>query len=133
MAANKGERLVVFLTRLRRSHPFANGVEARAAVERIMREVEDELSGIPENLHAADAQVTDGRMYPPHDAFEIKSDSPSVRTFKQTRHRTSFGENGAICITGVNGKLVLDLRGADGRNISELITEKCDERNSTSK
>jgi hypothetical protein len=91
-----------------------------------MRAVEDEFSGVPENPDAATAR-SDGRMYPPHDDFEIASGSEDVRTFKQARHRTSFGENGALRISFGNGSIEVDLPGSDGRIVAELESETNDE------
>jgi hypothetical protein len=95
---------------------------ARTAVEDLMRTVEDELSGIPENLDAA-TNATDGRMYPPHDDFEIDTGNPRVRSFRhKARHKTSFGTNGAILIT-LGADTVIDLPGADGLTVPDLMTE----------
>lgn len=91
-----------------------------------MKAVEDEYSGIPENPDST-TTGTDGRMYPPHDRFEIDSGSPRVRTFKQLRHRTSFGENGALRITTPDGTIVVDLAGADGISIAALLREDSNE------
>jgi hypothetical protein len=61
------------------------------------------------------------RMPTPDDTFEIPSGSPHVRTFKQRRHRTSFGDNGAIRIWHRDGPVMLDLLGADGKTINDLL------------
>ena len=123
MAATKRERIDEILRRLRAASPFASGIAARAALQEIMKNVEDELSCIPENPNAATA-ATDGRMYPPDDRFEIVSESPRVRTFKQLRHRTSFGENGALRIVRSDGTVEIELSGADGKTVSDLILER---------
>lgn len=66
MAATKRERIDEIMRRVQSSSPFSSGVAARCALEEIMKDVEDALSGIPENPDAATAP-TDGRMYPPSD------------------------------------------------------------------
>src|SRR5437016_3960448 len=108
------------MCRLRKAAPFQDGDVARMALEVIMRTVEDELSEIPEDPNAATAKVSDGRMYPPHDRFEIESGCSLVRTFKQTRHRTSFGANGSLRITRSDGFVEIDLNGSDGRTVTDL-------------
>jgi hypothetical protein len=118
---NKRQRLNEILARLRAASPFRDGSHARAEIERIMRAVEDEFSGVPENPSAADMPTTDGRMYPPDDRFEVDSSSPRVRLFKQKRHRTWFGENGAFRIISWEGTVEIDLPGADGRTIDSLM------------
>jgi hypothetical protein len=118
----KHERIEEILRRLREAAPFSSLTEARAGLELIIRAVEDEFSGIPENPDSP-ISGTDGRIYPPHDRFEIETASPRVRTFKQLRHRTSFGENGALQITTAAGTVVLDLAGADGKSIAALLQE----------
>ena len=123
LAAGKGERLAKIVVRLRTAAPFSSGAIARLALETIMRDVEDEFSGIPENPNAV-AAPPDGRMYPPDDCFEIASGSPLIRTFKQTRHRTSFGENGSLLITRSDGVVEIDLFGPDGRTVRDLLEEQ---------
>ena len=101
---------------------------ARSALDQVMKAVEDELSGIPENLNAATVP-SDGRMYPPDDRFEIQSGCPQVRLFKQLRHRTWIGENGALRIIRSDGTVEIDLRGADERTVADLLLESNHESN----
>ncbi len=93
-----------------------------------MRDVEDSLSGVPENLEAATAP-SDGRMYPPSDNFEVDSGTLQVRLFKQRRHRTYIGDNGALQIATAQGNLAIDLAGSDGRTITDLVKESSNEPN----
>ena len=124
LPAEKSERLREIMRRLRNAAPFADGDVARMTLEETMRAVEDELSGIPENPDSATAKVADGRMYPPDDRFEISSGSPLVRTFKQLRHRTSIGANGSMRIKRSDGDIDIDLAGADGKTITDLLQEQ---------
>lgn len=118
----KRERLDLILRALRIASPFSTGQEVRTKLEQIMRSIENELSGVPENPNAA-SSPPDGRMYPPSDDYEIPSGSPHIRTFKQLRHRTLFGDNGAIKITRPDGSAEIDLPGADGRFVADLFQE----------
>lgn len=120
--ATKQERLAEIMRRLRDVSPFCDGIEARVALKGIMKCVEDELSGIPENPDAA-ISVTDGRMYPPDDKFEISSGCIRVRVFKMVRHRTWIGDNGALLITRSDQTVALDLPGRDGDRVSDLLSE----------
>jgi hypothetical protein len=86
-----------------------------------MREVEDELSGIPEDPNAAATLTTDGRMYPPHDWFEKPSGSPRVRLFRLKRHQTWIGDNGALKIVSWQGTIEIDLPGSDFRTVDSLL------------
>ena len=119
---SKRERLELVLQQLEAAAPFATYEEARSTLEQIMRCIEDDLSGIPENPDAA-TSPTDGRMYPPNDKYAIPSGSPQVHTFKQRGHRTSFGDNGAVKITFPDGTVVVDLPGADGKTVADLLLE----------
>src|SRR4051812_27522635 len=103
--------------------PFPGLVEARSTLERIMRDVEDKLSGIPEHPNPDAALVSDGRMYPPSDKFEIKQGCRSVRSFRHVGHKTSFAENGAVLIETLEGKAILDLPGSDGRRVCDVLRE----------
>jgi hypothetical protein len=116
------------MRRLSAAAPFESGVAARTALGDIMRTVEDELSGIPENPNAAIAQ-TDGRMYPPDDRFEVETHCAKVRLFKQLRHRTFIGQAGAIQIVRSDGTIEIDLAGSDGTTIADLLLETKHELN----
>jgi hypothetical protein len=118
------------LRRFSKAAPFSDGAVARAALERILREVENEHSGIPEDPNAHLAKTSDGRMYPPHDRFESRSGSPHISAFVQTGHRTFFGDNGAVRIERrSDGTAEIDIPGADGKTIANLRSETKHETN----
>jgi hypothetical protein len=122
LAKSKPERLEEMMRRLRAAAPFRDGEHARLQLEEIMRSVEDEHSGIPENpLAAISPDPTDGRMYPPDDNFEKPSGSRHVRLFKHKRHSTLIGANGALRIVRASGAVEVDLSGTDGRTVADLM------------
>lgn len=123
MAATKRERLNEVIKRLVAGSPFRSGHAARMALEEIMKAVEDELSGVPENLNAGTTIVTDGRMYPPGDGFEFLTGSSRVRAFRQLHHSTWIGENGALRIVRIDRTVEIDLAGADGKTVTDLLSE----------
>jgi hypothetical protein len=129
VAATRRERFDEMLRRLNNAAPFADCGQARAALEEIMRAVEDELSEIPEDPNAHLATMSDGRMYPPHDRYEIRSASPRIRAFRQKGHKTYFGDNGALLIERLNGEIEINLSGANGETIDDLRLEKRSEPN----
>jgi hypothetical protein len=86
-----------------------------------MNGVEDELSGIPRNPNPE--TITDGRMYPPSDAFEKLSLDPRVRLFRHRGHQTRIGTNGAIQIRRADGAVEIDKPGADGKTITDFLLE----------
>jgi hypothetical protein len=119
---SKLERLEEMMKRLRAAAPFCDGSQARAVLEQVMRAVEDEHSGIPENpLAATSPDPTDGRMYPPDDSFEKPSGSARVRLFRHRRHSTYIGANGSLRIIRASGTIELDLPGTDGKSVGELL------------
>jgi hypothetical protein len=117
------ERFEEMMRRMRELAPFSDGDRARAVLEGVMRAVEDQCSGIPENPDAHLARTSDGRMYPPHDKYEISSGSAHIRAFRQIGHRTFFGDNGALLIERLDGTAELDLSGTDGKKITDLRSE----------
>jgi hypothetical protein len=127
LVASKRERIELVLRAITDAHPFESLDDARAALERVMRQVEDEYSGIPEDPQADEKTVSDGRMYPPTDRREIKQGCKSVRTFRHVGHKTSFGMNGSILIETLDGAAILDLAGKDGRSVNDLRRENVDE------
>lgn len=126
MGAPKRQRLDEIVRRFVAGGPYRSGAEARLSLERAMREVENLLSGVPENPNAANSPP-DGRMYPPHDKFERRSGSAEVRLWKQTAHRTWIANNGAVRIERGDGVVEVDLQGDDGRSVADLLEMK-DER-----
>jgi hypothetical protein len=122
LAATKRDRLNEIVRRLNGLPAFHDGTSARSALEEVIRDVEDELSGVAENPNSA-TSPPDGRMYPPHELYEKASGSPRVRLFKQTGHQTWFGENGAMRIQQSNGVIEIDKPGADHRTITDLLLE----------
>ena len=42
---------------------------------------------------------------------------------RQRGHRTCFGDNGAVKITFKDGTVVVDLLGADGKSIADILLE----------
>jgi hypothetical protein len=121
LSAEKHVRLGEILQRLRKAAPFGKAFDARLALEEIINDVEDEMSGIPADPNAATAVVADGRIYPPHDRFQISSGNADIVTFRQKGHRTSFGKNGSILIVSAVGATVLDLPGVDQRTVTDLM------------
>jgi len=118
------------LRRLSKAAPFADGAGVRAALEKIVRDVENEYSGVPEDPNAHLATTSDGRMYPPHDRFAIQSGSPRISAFGQTGHRTFFGDNGAVRIERRSDNAAeIDIPGKDGKTIADLRTETKREAN----
>lgn len=105
------ERFTLFLRELEETVPATTSEEARLLLETILNGVEDRHSGAPYNPGNWRA---DGRMYPPGDDFERKSDLPGVRVFRTRGHRVFFASNGAIRIAVINGAVVLDKPGKDG-------------------
>ncbi len=121
MQVSKRDRINEVFKRLRENAPFRSDTEARLRLVEAIKDVEDKLSGITENPYAAAGMLTDGRMYPPHDNFERRSGSSSVRVFKQKGHLTSFGKNGSLRIEGPESKIEIDLPGEDGRTVEDLL------------
>jgi hypothetical protein len=116
----KAQRLRMIVSEVNSAAPFKDGKEARFVLAEIMRSIENQHSGVPENPGAADA-ATDGRMYPPDDMFESASGSPRVRLFRHLRHRTFIGENGALRIVTALGHELIDVAGRDGRTVNDLL------------
>jgi len=119
------ERLQEFRRRLVGVPPFGNFQSAWDGLAKVLEEVEDELTGIPKNPDTSKEAPPDGRMYPPFHKREVASGVSGVRSFRQRKHLTSFGENGAIeiCELDKNRQPVLppllEKAGADGRHISD--------------
>lgn len=125
MPPTKQERLAEFKRRLLAARAAQTYEEARQQLSDILNAVEDEMTDIPRN---ADPRQSDGRMYPPHDDFELACGHTEWRRFRAARHNTVFGSNGSIWIleapppplAWASGTVVIDKPGLDGRRAREL-------------
>src|SRR5712671_395937 len=108
----------MFLEQLEAAPPASSADEALALVAKILNEVEDEHSGVEYN---PDAWKDDGRMYPPkEDNRREVSGRPSLRRYRSAKHNTFIGLNGSIRIQNLDGKVLLDKTGQDGRKTHDL-------------
>ena len=126
MGSTKRERLQLILQRLADGAPYRSDAAVLDRLAVIMREVEDEFSGVPESPDGG-LSVSDGRMYPPHERFERKSSFKRVRVFRQRAHWTWVGLNGALRIARLDGTIEIDLPGSDEVSIDALFQEKSHE------
>jgi len=114
---SKRERLKIFLQRLEGADPansFKSGMEL---LSKTLNAVEDEFSGVPFNR---DAWLDDGRMYPPTESNRRPVAVIFLRRYRSARHNTFVGLNGAIRIEQIDGNVILDKPGADGRTTNDL-------------
>jgi hypothetical protein len=111
----KEVRFQVFLKRLSAAQAASSADEALALLGRILCEVEDELTDIP---NQPENQQTDGRMYPPQEdrAREVPGRSDLTR-YRSRGHNTFIRSNGAIEIRELAGRVVLSKAGADGMSV----------------
>jgi len=115
----KRERLEEFYRRLAAAPAARDLDEAFDMIKRIMTEVEDELSGVPEDPNPPLRSTN--RLYPPKaDRMYDVPGAPRVKRFGSRRHDTFMGENGAIDIRDLGGNVEFSKPGADGRRVSDL-------------
>jgi len=111
---DKNERFALFVREMEEAAPAASFEEARLLLETVLNGVEDRHSGVPYNPENWQA---DGRLYPPHDDSERKSDTRGVRIFRTRGHRVSIAENGALRIVAADlpARIIFEKVGKDGR------------------
>jgi hypothetical protein len=116
---DRSERFALFIAALMKAQPETDYKSARNLLDGTLNQIEDAHSG---TAFDPDMWMSDGRMYPPHDDFERRSDISGARLFYSRGHRIYFGENGAIRIenrTGQDrGKIALSKPGSDGGHIT---------------
>ena len=115
MGLSKTERFQKFLNRLQKSTPASSHDEAFLLLRDTLNQVEDEFTNIsfqPEHWQ------TDGRMYPPEEdnAREVDGRSDIIR-YRHKGHNTFIRCNGAIEIRDVDGEVLFQKCGADGRRV----------------
>ena len=116
---SKEERLAEFLRRLGSAPAAKSFEEAYSQICNILNELEDELTGIPNN---PENWQTDGRLYPPRlDSVRKVPNKNAVKRFRSVGHNTFIGENGGIEIEVVQTrKVIFSKAGQDGRKVHEL-------------
>jgi len=82
---------------------------------KILNGVEDEFTDIP---FQPNRWQTDGRLYPPEDdnARVVDSRDDLIR-YRHRSHNTFIRDNGAIEIQDMEGSVLFEKRGLDGRGV----------------
>lgn len=114
----KAKRLQEFLQRLKAAPPANSAEKALELLAEILNAVEDEFSGVP---FRPEHWRTDGRMYPPQEDSRVKfPERPSLRKYRNKGHYNYIGSNGSLRIDMLEGTVLLDKPGQDGRKTSDL-------------
>jgi hypothetical protein len=121
-AASKGERLAEFFRRLGAARVVSSFDEAYVLLCSTLDEVEDELSGLP---NEPDHWMTLDRMFPPRPDRMSSVAECDVKRFDNVRHITYIAANGAIEIRSKSRKsgaikVHFSKAGSDGRAISDV-------------
>jgi hypothetical protein len=115
---SKGKRLKLFLERLAEAPPANSADGAFDLLTAALNAVEDEFSGVS---HRPESWRTDGRMYPPQEDSRVKCpEHPSLRKYRSKGHYNFIGANGSIRIETLEGEVLLDKPGRDGRKTHDL-------------
>jgi len=115
MSHRKQERLNTFLERLSTAPPAVTAEEAFVSLSSILNAVEDELTSIPFNPMQWEH---DERMYPPlPDNAHSVPGRPDLTRYRSRKHNIWIAANGAIRIAALNGDLLLDKAGKDGKKV----------------
>lgn len=112
----RAARLQEFFRRLAAADAADSAAAALQLISDILREVEDELSGIPFD---PSLPLSDGRMYAPQaDARRDVPGRPDLARYRSRAHNTYVSDRGAIRIDSADtGACVLDKLGSDGSRI----------------
>lgn len=115
MHSEKPRRLAIFLERLAAAEPAETFENAMALIATTLNGVEDEFTSIefsPAQWHS------DGRMYPPQkDSARDVPGRDDVTRFRSVRHNIWVATYGAILIRTLDGELLLDIPGRNGRKV----------------
>jgi hypothetical protein len=111
---SKKDRLKLFFQRVGKAPPANSADDALHLISATLNAVEDEHSGVEFN---PDAWVDDGRMYPPTEMNRRNSGNARLRRYRSAKHNTFLGENGSITIEDLEGGILLNKSGFDGRTV----------------
>jgi hypothetical protein len=118
---SKKQRIRIFIERLEAAPKATSAEEALVLLGNVLNGVEDESSGVPFNPSLWES---DGRMYPPQEGSRRQIQGTAfLWQYRSVGHQTFIGENGSIRIETLNGKMLLDKPGADGRKTRDLNAE----------
>ena len=115
--ASRKDRFQELLRRLDKSPNATSLDDARKLLDDTLNQVEDEMSGVPNN---PTAWLTDGRMYPVQDDnIRDVPGQPDVKRARSKDHNIYIGANGAIRIVQIStNDVALDKPGRDGQRIT---------------
>ena len=102
---SKRERITVFYDRLAAAPAAESADDALKLIDRLLTEVEDELSGIAERSPPPPFEEDDGRMYPPQ-ADRITRHGDGSLTAQTAKHVIEIGSKGAIRILRRRGRIL---------------------------
>ena len=113
----KGERVAELVRRLEASPPSDHAEEALCLVTRVLDDIEDQHSGVPND---PTSPMADERIWPPIARYHFEiSGRPDLDGYRQKGHETIIGANGAILIrTRRDVKVILEKPGRDGRKVN---------------
>ena len=126
--SSKAERLAEFFQRLGAANPVASFDEAYRLLCSTLDQVEDELSGQP---NEPERWMTLGRMFPPQSDRTSSVEDCEVKRFDNVGHVTYIAGNGAIEIRSKRRKEgIIQVHfmkpGLDGRSIAEFCPRLAD-------
>jgi hypothetical protein len=115
MGRSRAERFQEFLSRIKKSPPANSHDDALRLLSDTLNQVEDEFTDIP---FQPERWQTDGRMYPPEDdnARAVDGGGDVIR-YRHRAHNTFIRDNGAIEIQDIDGKVLFEKSGSDGRSV----------------
>lgn len=116
---SKDERLAEFFRRLVAAAPAASFDEAYSLVCTTLEQVEDELSGLP---NEPDKWMSLDRLFPPQSDRMSTIEGTGIKRFDSLRHITYVGPNGAIEIRSSRDATAayFSKPGRDGRSICDV-------------
>ncbi|HEY3856666.1 MAG TPA: hypothetical protein VGO67_19955 [Verrucomicrobiae bacterium] len=108
----------MFFKKLKAAPSASSADEASRLVVETLNSIEDEFSGVP---YRPENWRSDGRMYPSREDSLVKfPERPSLLKYRNKGHYNYIGPNGSIRVETLDGKILLDKPGQDGRKTHDL-------------